>query len=190
MIWVRCRKICNENFIREPKSRHKLKARTSMVLHEILTKKKCNWNVHVAACSCTNGPVMDLFGKGSKEYASKALMGNQKIGTSWMQGLQWYSMRNSPNRNVIEMFHVCPMFMQKWPVMDLFGKGFKKICIKSSNREPKNWHKLNARSSMVLHEKLTKKKCNWNVSCGRMFMHKWPVMDLFGKGSKNMHQKL
>ena len=108
MIWVRCRKICNENFIREPKSRHKLKARTSMVLHEILTKKKCNWNVSCGPMFMHKWRVMDLFGKGSKEYASKALMENQKIGTSWMQGLQWYSMRNSPKRNVIEMFHVVP----------------------------------------------------------------------------------
>ena len=113
-----------------PKSRHKLKARTSMVLHEILTKKKCNWNV-----SCG------------------------------------------------------PMFMHKMACFGFTWHRSKKICIKSSNGEPKNRHKLNARSSMVLHEKLTKKKCNWNVSCGRMFMHKWPVMDLFGKGSKKYASK-
>ena len=236
--WQRSKKICMESSNGEPKNRHKLNARSSMVLHEILTKKKCNWNVSCGRMFMHKWPLMDLFGKGSKKYASKALMGNQKIGTSWMQGLQWYSMRNSPKRNVIEMFHVVPgsctngllwiylskgseeyasnalmgnqkigtSWMQglqwysmrnspkrnviemfhvapcsctKWPVLDLLGTGPKEICIKSSNGEPKNRHKLNARSSMVLHEKLTKKKCNWNVSCGSLFMYKWPVIEWF-----------
>ena len=112
-IWQRSRKICMESSNGEPKNRHKLNARSSMVLHDKLTKKKCNWNVSCGPRFMHKWPVMNLFGKGSKEYASKALMGNRKIGTSWMQ-----------------------------------------------------------RSSMVLHEKLTKKKCNWSVSCGPMFMHK------------------
>ena len=110
LLWIylqRFKRICIESSNGEPKNWHKLNARSSMVLHEKLTKKKCNWNVfHVAPCSCTKWPVLDLLGTGPKRYASKALMVNQKIGTSWMQGLQWYSMRNSPKRNVIEMFHM------------------------------------------------------------------------------------
>ena len=33
--------------------------------------------------------------------------------------------------NVIEMFSSGRMFMHKWPVMDLFGKGPKKICMET-----------------------------------------------------------
>ena len=115
-----------------------------------------------------NGLIWIYLGKGPKKYAWKALMVNQKIGTSWMHGLQWYSMINSPERNVIENVFMWPRCScTKWPVMDLFGKRSKKICIKSSNGEPKNWHKLeckdfNGYSMRYSH----KKKCYWNVSCG------------------------
>ena len=102
-----------------------------MVLHEKLTKRECNGNFSCGPMFMHKWPIMDLFGKGPKKYATKALMWIQEIGTSWMQGLQWYSMRNSPKENVIEISHVGPMFMYKWPIMDLFRKGPKKYATKA-----------------------------------------------------------
>ena len=129
---------------------------------------------HVAACSCTKWPVYGFtWHRVQKRYAWKALKGNQKIGTSWMQGLQWYSMRKLTKKKCNWNVSCGPKFMHKWLVMDLFGKGPKKYASQALMRKPKNWHKLNARSSMVLHEKThQKEKCNWSVSCGPMFMHK------------------
>ena len=107
-IWEKYEIMCNESSNVDSKNRHKLNARSSMVLHEKLTKRKCNWNFSCGPMFMYKWPIMDLFRKGPKKYATKALMWIQKIGTSWMQGLQWYSMRNSPKENVIEIFHAAP----------------------------------------------------------------------------------
>ena len=129
-IWEKSKIMCNESSNVDSKNRHKLNARSSMALHEKLTKRKCNGNFSCGPMFMHKWPIMDLFGKGPKKYATNALMWMTKIGTSWMQGLQWYSMR-----------------------------------------------------------KLTKRKCNWNFSCGPMFMHKWRIMDLFGKCPKKYATK-
>ena len=70
-----------------------------------------------------------IWGKVQKNMQRKTLLENQKVRTNWKQGLQWYSIRYSPKRKVIEMIHVAAKFMHKWLVMDLFGKGPKEICI-------------------------------------------------------------
>ena len=199
LLWIYLAKVQKEYASKalmvNQKNRHKLNARSSMVTPwENSPKKKCNWNV-----SC--GPMfmqqMASYGfiwqRSKKKYASKALMGNQKIGTSWMQGLQWYSMRNSPKRNVIEMFSCGPMVhAQKWPLLWIYlATGLKEICIESSNR----WTKKIGTSWMqglqwYSMRNSPKRKCNWNVfhvapgSCT-----KWTVMDLFGKGSKKYASK-
>ena len=146
----------------EPKNRHKLNARSSTGTpwdthqkEKVIEMFSCGPQVHAQMASYGF-----YLAKVQKKYASKALMGNQKIGTSWMQGLQWYSMRNSPNRNVFEMFHVAPMFhAQNGLLLDILGTGPKKICIKSSNGETKkigtSWIQGLQWYSMIL---LTKKK--------------------------------
>ena len=107
-IWEKSKIMCNESSNVDSKNRYKLNARSSMVLHEKLTKRKCNRNFPCGPMITHKWRIMDLFGISPKKYATKALMGIQKIGTSWMQGLQWHSMRNSPKENVMEIFHVAP----------------------------------------------------------------------------------
>ena len=101
-----------------------------------------------------------IWAKVQKEYASRRSNGEPKklaqVECKVFNGTPW---ENSPKRNVIEMFHVARGSCTNGLFMDLFGKGSKEICIESSNGwTKKDWHKLNARSSMVLHEKLHQKE--------------------------------
>ena len=128
-----------------------------------------------------------LLGTSSKRYGSEALMVNQKIGTSWMQGLQWYSMRNSLKRNVIEMFHVAPGSCTNGLLWIYLAKVQKEYASRRSNGEPK---------------KLAQVECKvfngtpWENSPKRNVIEMFHVapgsctngqfMDLFGKGSKEI----